>query len=90
MCSPGFTFLVPAHPGNPEQIQEGHKTVCVCVCVGHHVSLRSHHRVEQYLSFVTFMLCFVLGDCVVSMEFSEGIDVETKDDFVAEGCLMPT
>jgi len=29
---PGFTFLVPAHPGSPGQIQEGRKTV-VCVCV---------------------------------------------------------
>jgi len=28
----GFTFLVPAHPGNPGQSPEGRKTdVCVCV-----------------------------------------------------------
>jgi len=26
----GFTFLVPAHPGSPEQRAKG---VCVCVCV---------------------------------------------------------
>jgi len=34
----GFTFLVPAHLGNPRQNPEGHKTdVCVCVCFGHGV-----------------------------------------------------
>jgi len=27
----GFTFLVPAHPGSPEQ--RAVKLVCVCVCV---------------------------------------------------------
>ena len=27
----GFTFLVPAHPGSPEQ--RAVKRVCVCVCV---------------------------------------------------------
>jgi len=27
----GFTFLLPAHPDSPGQIQEGRKTV-VCVC----------------------------------------------------------
>ena len=27
----GFTFLVPAHPGSPEQ--RSVKRVCVCVCV---------------------------------------------------------
>ena len=27
----GFTFLVPAHPGNPGQ--RAFKRVCVCVCV---------------------------------------------------------
>ena len=26
---PGFTFLVLAHPGSPEQNPEGHKTVVV-------------------------------------------------------------
>jgi len=26
---PGFTFLVPAHPGSPRQNPEGHKTVVV-------------------------------------------------------------
>jgi len=30
---PGFTFLVPAHPGSPGQNPDSHKTnVCVCVC----------------------------------------------------------
>ena len=32
---PGFTILVPAHPGSPDKIKEGCKTVvCVCVCCG--------------------------------------------------------
>jgi len=30
---PGFTFLVPAHPGSPGQSQGGHKTVVVVVVV---------------------------------------------------------
>jgi len=29
---PAFTFLVPAHPGRMDKIQDGHKTVCACVC----------------------------------------------------------
>jgi len=30
---PGFTFLLPAHPGSPEQSPGGRKTV-VLVCIG--------------------------------------------------------
>jgi len=30
---PGFTFLVPAHPGSPRQNPRGTKNGCVCVCV---------------------------------------------------------
>ena len=29
----GFTFLVPAHPGRPEQRAVKRVCVCVCVCV---------------------------------------------------------
>jgi len=32
---PGFTFLVPAHLGSPEQKPEGHKTVVVVVVVSY-------------------------------------------------------
>jgi len=30
---PGFTFLVPAHPGSPRHNQRGPQNGCVCVCV---------------------------------------------------------
>jgi len=30
---PGFTFLVPAHPGGPRHIPEEQQNGCVCVCV---------------------------------------------------------
>jgi len=30
---PGFTFLVPSHPGGPGQSSRGPQNGCVCVCV---------------------------------------------------------
>jgi len=50
---PGFTFLVPAHPGVPDKIQEGCKTVvyvCVHVCVHVRVCVHMHvcvHHVTE-------------------------------------------
>ena len=50
------------------------------------MSLRRHRiALSGTRVSVTFMLCFVLGNFMVSTEFSEGTDVDVEQNFVEMG-----
>jgi len=62
---PGFTFLVPAHPGSTGEIQESRKTVvCVCVC-GVRVCTRTRAYVcLQHSSCIITKDMMIIGCCI--------------------------
>jgi len=66
---PGFTFLVPAHPGSPGQnhnVKQGCNTVeCVCVCA---CMLQDFfYRCTLFQSFfVNCLLCVIISMLIVS------------------------
>jgi len=52
----------------------------------HHVSLRRHRSVERNSEFLSLLCCVsYLAVRVVSMEFSEGTDVDVEQNFVEMG-----
>ena len=48
-CLPGFTFLVPVHPGGPGESPGGHKMVVVVVIVYINMTVDANHSLTSSL-----------------------------------------